>query len=610
MGLDGMKRRGGMRILLAMCGWAIAGAVRAEPWQPVPGQLMTAWAARVDPAAPWPEHPRPQMVRPEWVSLNGLWAYAITDDGGSVPTQWDGRILVPFPVESALSGVKKPLTARQFLWYRRTLEAPPMPEGHRLLLHFGAVDWEATVWINGTKLGSHRGGYDGFSFDLTDYLKSGAGNELVVRVWDPTGTDGSARGKQKLESFAKPDGYWYTPCSGIWQTAWLEPVPAQHIRSLRVTPDFDAASLLIGAEVAGAADGAEVIVVTRDAQGREAGRVRGAAGSTLAVRLADPRPWSPDDPHLYDLAVTLSVDGRPVDEVKSYAGLRKVSLGQDEKGFTRILLNNHPLFQAGLLDQGYWPDGIYTPPTEAAMRNDLVLLKKLGFNLARKHAKVEPARWYFACDQMGVLVWQDMPSSFVAGKGSDQGDGEVKFPDAVPRFAAELAAMVEGLAHFPSIVLWTVFNEGWGQHDTARLTEMVKQLDPTRLVCSASGWHDRGVGDVRDVHEYPGPGAPRPEEKRAGVLGEFGGLALPVPGHQWVEKAWGYARIENRGQLQKQVLALWRRVDELVDERGLSAAVYTQLTDVETECNGLVSYDREIIKVDPVALLPPPADRK
>ena len=566
------------------------------------GGLMTRWASQVDPSAPWPEYPRPHLVRTVWSNLNGWWDCAIADAEAPAPARWDGQILVPFPLESALSGVKKPLTAQQALWYRRTFAAGDLPPNHRLLLHFGAVDWEAVVWVNGHKLGIHRGGYDGFSFDITDVLNAEGANEVVVRVWDPTGTDGSARGKQKLESIAKPEGYWYTPCSGIWQTTWLEPVPASHITRVRVTPDFDEATLLVNAEVTGTPAGAVVTVMARDAKGREAGRAVGAPGATLKVLLTEPRAWSPDDPHLYDLAVTLSVDGHAADEVKSYAGLRKVSLGKDEKGFTRILLNNQPLFQAGLLDQGYWPDGIYTPPTEAAMRNDLTLLKQLGFNLARKHAKVESARWYYACDQMGVLVWQDMPSSSIAGKGSDAGDGEVKFPDAMPQFAEELSEMVDELSHFPSIVVWTVFNEGWGQHDTVRLTERVKQLDPSRLVCSASGWHDRKVGDVRDVHVYPGPGAPGPEKNRAVVLGEFGGLALPVPGHQWVEKAWGYAKIESREQLQEQFRTLWQHVRALEIERGLSAAVYTQLTDVETECNGLVSYDRAVIKVDPVTI--------
>jgi beta-galactosidase/beta-glucuronidase len=398
---------------------ALSGA-RAD-WKPVTGHLMTRWAADVDAQHPWPDYPRPHMVRTNWIHLNGLWDYAMVAAASSLPTNWDGQILVPFPVESALSGVKKPLSAQQALWYHRTFTSVELSAGQRLLLHFGAVDWEAVVWVNGVSLGAHRGGYTGFSFDITEHLKRGADNELVVRVWDPTGSDGSARGKQKVESFAKPEGYWYTPVPASGRRrGWSRFRPA-HIRALRVTPDFDAASLLITAEVDDPPDGAEVIVIARDARGREAGRARGAPGSTLVLGLAEPHPWSPDDPHLYDLAVTLSVDGKVVDDVKSYAGLRKVSLGQDEKGFTRILLNNQVLFQAGLLDQGYWPDGLYTPPTEAAMRNDLILLKKLGFNLARKHAKVEPARWYYACDQMGVLVWQDMPSSFIADKGSDQG---------------------------------------------------------------------------------------------------------------------------------------------------------------------------------------------
>jgi beta-galactosidase/beta-glucuronidase len=452
------------------------------------------------------------------------------------------------------------------------------------------------------RLGIHRGGYDGFSFDITDVLNAEGANEVVVRVWDPTGTDGSARGKQKLESIAKPEGYWYTPCSGIWQTTWLEPVPASHITRVRVTPDFDEATLLVNAEVTGAPAGAVVTVMARDAKGREAGRAVGAPGATLKVLLTEPRAWSPDDPHLYDLAVTLSVDGHAGGRSEK---LCRIAEGVPGQGRERI--HPHPAQQPAAVPGGPAGSGLLAgwhlhPAHRGRHAKRSHMLKQLGFNLARKHAKVESARWYYACDQMGVLVWQDMPSSSIAGKGSDAGDGEVKFPDAMPQFAEELSEMVDELSHFPSIVVWTVFNEGWGQHDTVRLTERVKQLDPSRLVCSASGWHDRKVGDVRDVHVYPGPGAPGPEKNRAGVLGEFGGLALPVPGHQWVEKAWGYAKIESREQLQEQFRTLWQRVRELEIERGLSAAVYTQLTDVETECNGLVSYDRAVIKVDPVTI--------
>ena len=567
-------------------------------WQPVAGHPVTKWAAQVDSRNPWPEYPRPQMTRPEWVNLNSPWDYAIAGDSDVPPSQWDGKILVPFPVEAALSGVKKPLTARQFLWYRRSFAAPAMPDGYRLLLHFGAVDWESVVWVNGIRAGSHRGGYDPFSFDITEFIKAGAENTLLVRVWDPTGANGSPRGKQRVESIAEPGGYWYTPCSGIWQPVWLEPVPAERISRLAVTPDLDAAAFRIRVDTLGTPPEAIVTIIARDADGNEAGRVEGPPGMDLVLAVPTPRTWAPVQPHLYGLVVTLSVAGKALDEVGSYAGLRKISLGKDERGFTRLLLNNEPLFQAGLLDQGYWPDGIYTPPTEEAMRNDLALLKRLGFNLARKHAKVESARWYYACDQMGVLVWQDMPSASVAGKGSDKGDGPVQYPEAVPQFTAELSALVDGLSHFPSIVLWTIFNEGWGQHDTVRLTQLVKQRDPSRLVCCASGWHDRQAGDVRDVHVYPGPDAPSPAGQRAGVLGEFGGLALPVPDHQWVVKAWGYTNHTDRAGFQREFLTLWRRVHELVVERGLSAAVYTQLSDVETECNGLVSYDRDVIKVD------------
>jgi beta-galactosidase/beta-glucuronidase len=568
-------------------------------WQPVEGHLLTKWAAEIHPENPWPEYPRPQLVRESWTNLNGLWSYAITGHEASMPTTWDGLILVPFPVESALSGVKKPLTDQQALWYRREFSPPVLAVDQRLLLHFGAVDWDASVWVNGKEVGRHRGGYDAFSFDITDALRADGENELLVRVWDPTGANGAARGKQWVEAIAKPGGYWYTPNSGIWQTVWLEPVPMVHITHVHVIPDVDASALRVRVTASIAPEGAMVAISAHDTFGREAGRAEGRIGETLMLVLNEPRTWSPDDPHLYDLAITLHVDGNTCDNVTSYAGLRKVSLGNDEKGFNRILLNNQPFFQAGLLDQGYWPDGIYTPPNETAMRYDVELIKRLGFNLARKHAKVESARWYYACDQLGVLVWQDMPSSSIAGKGRDEGDGEVLHPGAVPQFASELVAMVDGLAHFPSVILWTIFNEGWGQHDTVRLTGLVQERDPTRLVCSASGWHDRKIGDVRDVHEYPGPGAPKPEQHRAGVLGEFGGLALPMPGHQWVEKAWGYSKFVQREQLQHGFLDLWRQVHTLAKQKGLSAAVYTQLTDVETECNGLITYDRQVIKVDP-----------
>jgi hypothetical protein len=576
-------------VVLGLCAFAVV-AAQAEDWRPVPGTLQTRWAKDVDPKSPLPEYPRPQMVRAEWTNLNGLWDYAIADLGAARPEKFTGQILVPFPLESALSGVKKPLTGKQNLWYRRGFAAPALKDGKRLLLHFGAVDWEARVLVNGKEVGTHRGGYDAFTFDITDAVKAGADNELVVAVFDETGGM-QPKGKQHFPAMAKPGGIMYTPCSGIWQTVWMEAVPAGHIESLKITPDIDAGSVTV--EVAG--QGEATITVL------DAGQpVASAQGAKATLKIPKAKLWSPDSPFLYDVKVTLGKD-----EVTSYFGMRKISVAKDEKGVNRILLNNKFVFQAGPLDQGFWPDGIYTAPTDAALRYDIEVTKKLGFNMARKHVKVEPDRWYYWCDKLGLLIWQDMPSGN-AGKGGGRLKDGVRVSDqANAQFEAELKAMVEQHWNHPSIVLWVVFNEGWGQYDTPRLVQFTKQLDPTRLVNNASGWNDIKSGDVVDMHNYgPLAGAPDPEPDRASVLGEFGGLGLPIPGHMWVEKAWGYQTMSDRASLTRKYLQQWQNVLRLRDEKGLNAAVYTQTTDVETESNGLLSYDREVVKMDPAIIAP------
>ena len=553
----------------------------AAAWQPAPAPLLTRWAAEVSPTNALPEYPRPQLVRSNWLNLNGLWDYAITARANPPPPAYAAKILVPFPVESALSGVGQRVSETNTLCYRRTFTVPPAWAGQRVRLHFGAADWETQVFVNGQAVGQHRGGFDAFSFDLTPWLKAGgAEQELVVSVWDPTEGD-QPRGKQSR----RPEGIFYTPTSGLWQTVWLEPVPAVCVDSLRLTPDLDASALRLRAEVNSLAAALTVEAVAF-AEGKEVARVSGPANAELILPIVAPRLWSPDDPFLYDLQVTLREGERVMERVGSYFGMRKISLLKDAAGVTRLALNGKVQFQLGTLDQGFWPDGIYTAPTDAALRSDIEVLKQAGFNLIRKHVKVEPARWYYWCDRLGMLVWQDMPS------------GNNGTPAARVQFEAELQRLVAGLRNHPSLVLWVLFNEGWGQYDTERLTAWLKRLDPSRLVSNASGWTDQRVGDVIDAHSYPGPESPVPTPERAAVLGEFGGLGLGVDGHTWSKQVWGYQSMGDTSKLTARYFWLLSRVWALRDAAGLSAAVYTQTSDVETECNGLLTYDRALCKLD------------
>jgi beta-galactosidase/beta-glucuronidase len=574
-------------------------------WKPAASPLLTPWAKDVTPDKVWPEYPRPQMVRAEWVNLNGLWDYAIIllpktsgesgqklaeNDQKPPAVTYTGRILVPFPIESALSGVRKQLLPTQLLVYRRAFQAPRLENGKRLLLHFGAVDWEAKVYINGKQVGSHRGGYDAFTFDITEAVRPGADNEIIVVVFDPTN---GTRGKQNLGSMFNPGGIMYTPCSGIWQTVWLEPVPACRIEELQITPDVDAGVLRLKVRLEGGTKDTPRVEATALDGDRVVARASGAPRAELCLALPAAHLWSPDDPFLYGLKVKAGDD-----EITSYFGMRKIALGKDERGVTRMLLNGKFVFQAGVLDQGYWPDGIYLAPTDEALRFDVATMRKLGLNMARKHVKVEPQRWYYWCDKLGLLVWQDMPSGDISRGNDKKKDGKAKTDEMGRQFQAELKAMIEQHGNHPSIIMWVVFNEGWGQHDTAALTKWVKELDPSRLVNDASGWHDRRCGDIIDMHRYPGPGSPAPEPARAAVLGEFGGLGLAIPDHIWTPKSWGYKGMPSRQALTKNYVDLWRKVHQLKDESGLSAAVYTQWTDVEAECNGLLTYDRKVVKVD------------
>ncbi|HOO56633.1 MAG TPA: glycoside hydrolase family 2 TIM barrel-domain containing protein [bacterium] len=604
---------------------------RAAEAQPVRGPLDTRWAADVDREVPWQEYPRPQMVRAGWLNLNGQWEYEITkanpgkkllrddinvylmkynsvkkgDDG-----PMSGSILVPFSIESSISGVMRQVSEREYLWYRRSFEVPAEWKG-RVLLHFEAVDWETVVWINGKKIGGHRGGYTPFSFDITDALNPGGEQKIEVRVWDPSDMGRQPRGKQ----VQNPHGIYYTPVTGIWGSVWIEPVPETYIKRVMLTPDIDNGCVRVGVETEGDTTGMTIAASVPVPGSGKLISDHGVPGETFELHFpagTGPELWSPQNPALYDIQIQLVRDGyderETVDSVDSYFGMRKIEVKNDSAGTPRLFLNGSPVFMYGPLDQGFWPDGIYTPPTEEALKFDIDTTLKLGFNMTRKHVKVEPRRWYYWCDRLGLLVWQDMPN----GESRPTGDDKeiTRSESSANQFEAELKSMIDMLYNHPSIVMWVPFNESWGQFDTARITKWVSEYDPSRLVNSASGWFDLGVGDVKDIHHYPDPAAPEQEPDRASVLGEFGGLGLPVQGHNWEQalasingsnagaKNWGYRNLEDTQELFRQYAGMVDALKLLITGKGLSAAVYTQITDVEVEINGLLTYDREVCKFD------------
>lgn len=557
--------------------------------------LMTPWGEHLDENCILTEYPRPQMRRDSYLNLNGRWEYAITDSDES-PRHWDGTILVPFSPESALSGVGRSLQPGQTLWYRREVILPQgfIPADGRLLLHFGAVDQEAAVYWNGRLLGRHMGGYNAFTLDATDAL--GPRNSLVVRVHDDTDASFHSRGKQKT----RRGGIWYTPQSGIWQTVWMEAVPRHYIESLRIVPLFDQSAVEVMVRCS------QPLQCEATVDGRT---VPFTSGEPARIPMPDFRAWSPEDPYLYDLSVTLGED-----RVESYFGMRKVEVRADRGGVKRLFLNGEPYFQSGLLDQGYWPDGLYTAPSDEALIYDIQTAKAMGFNLLRKHIKVEPMRWYYHCDRLGMLVWQDMPSGggkyrfstitlpLVTGihrrdnhyrafaRASSQGRGE---------YMDELEEMVGQLFNAPSVVLWVPFNEGWGQFDSTLVMERLRALDPTRPVDPASGWHDQGAGELRSLHVYFKPFRFRRDRRgRALALSEFGGYNLRVDGHCFNQKDYGYRRLPDAAALWRDFSRLYEREVLPAVPRGLCASVYTQLSDVEDELNGLITYDRRVVKLD------------
>ncbi len=573
-------------------------------WKIIPGKITTPWAAKVNPEHPLPEYPRPQLMRTEWQNLNGPWDYAIADTNqNELPKSFDGKILVPYAIESALSGVGKKVGKDNFLWYRRNFQVKKNLKGKKLILHFGAADWQTEVFINEKKAGIHKGGYDPFSFDITPYLRKGKSQEIVVRIWDPTDAGPQPRGKQVI----KPEGIWYTSVTGIWQTVWLEEVPDTYIKSTRQTPDIDNNLLNIETKVEAALPGDQLFIVALS-KGNVVGEFKGEPGSPVQLKIANPVYWTPDNPFLYNLKFQIIRKGKVVDEVNSYFAMRKISMEKDTQGIQRMMLNHKFVFQYGPLDQGWWPDGLYTAPTDEAMSNDLVKTKGMGFNMIRKHVKVEPARWYHECDSLGILVWQDMPSGDLGGNAWNSHPGiisgknldKVRTPESEAIYRKEWKAIMDALYNFPCIVVWVPFNEAWGEFKTREITEWTKNYDPSRLVNSASGGNFLQTGDILDLHNYPDAAMPTPAifgSKQILVLGEFGGLGLPMEGHTWMEKGnWGYQSFKNTDELRK-------RYSELIDDLnnliplGLSAAVYTQTTDVENEINGLMTYDRTIIKM-------------
>lgn len=609
-----MKRKPNTMILKTMavaCAIATSLSVSfAQQWKPAGDKILTPWGEKLDAAKPHPEYPRPQLKRKgNWQNLNGLWKYKIVAKAETtIPTAWDGDILVPFAVESALSGVGKSVNKDQALWYNSEIVLDKRVQKGRVLLHFGAVDWQCDVYINGKHVGQHEGGFDPFSIDVTAALKKGAKQQLTVRVWDPTSDGPQPRGKQ----INNPHGIWYTPVTGIWQTVWLEAVPQTYIVATKQTPNVDASSLKVSAQV-DAAQAGDLLEVTAYDQGKQIAAASVAVGSEADLNIANPQLWSPDSPKLYDLQVKVLRKGKVVDEADSYFAMRKISVGKDAQGIQRMFLNDKFVFHYGPLDQGWWPDGLHTAPSDEALKFDIVKTKEMGFNMIRKHIKVEPARWYRHCDSLGILVWQDMPSGDLGGNIWDMQPGKIsngshdKQRSAASEaiYKKEWKSIMDVLHNFPSIVIWVPFNEAWGQFKTKEITEWTMQYDPSRLVNSASGGNFAYTGHILDIHNYPDAAMPDPAifgDKFVLALGEFGGLGLPVEGHTWQQKDnWGYQSFKNKEELQRRYEEVITNLSSLIP-LGLSAGVYTQTTDVEVETNGLMTYDRKVIKIPEATL--------
>ena len=584
-------------------------------WAPAGDRIRTRWAEEVTPANVHKEYPRPQMVRKNWESLNGLWDYAITSAEANEMPAPEGQILVPFCIESSLSGVGKRVEAEDALWYKTTFKVPGAWKD-RVLLHFDAVDWKAEVWLNDKPLGIHTGGYTAFSFDITDFLVKGL-QTLVLKVQDGTDNDTQPRGKQ----VSNPGGIWYTPVTGIWQSVWMEPVAAAYLKEYRAEADIDASTISVTPYTQG---GDLVKVTLREGgvgystetgkPGKEVASGIGEPGVEMVLSVPDPKLWSPEHPYLYALDIEVIRNGKVKDRVHGYTAMRKTSEVLDGNGTKRLGLNNEPYFQYGPLDQGWWPDGLYTAPTDDALRYDIEKTKEWGWNLIRKHIKVEPARWYWYCDRIGIAVWQDMPS--IAGNidvhtttgypqwGQWAYDTGYDYPlteEVKETYYKEWGEIMHQLHNYPCILVWVPFNEGWAQFDTEKVVAFTREQDSSRLINSASGGNSLHVGDILDSHNYPAPVMKfRSGGTQIDVLGEYGGIGLAIPGHLWNAEGhnWGYQGLCKDGE---EVLSKYEAyANQFIPEiqSGVSAGIYTQTTDVESELNGIMTYDRSVVKVD------------
>jgi len=575
--------------LLCLTAMASSTMLQATEWQMKQGPMMTTWSQTIDPNNVLPEYPRPQLVRDNWVNLNGIWDLrkGTVDENYSSTFNYDKSILVPFPIESALSGVMEK-SDEQCYWYRRTFTIPTEMKGKNIILNFGAVDWQCKAYVNGKLVGEHTGGYDPFSFDITSALTNNEKQEIAVYIYDNTGVQGQPTGKQSKN----PSICWYTAVSGIWQTVWLEAVNPSYIKSIEMEPTTARNWMSFRIESSDATAATNITI--RDKEGNVAGELKDAkVGSIARVTINNPHLWSPSDPYLYDVEIQLMSDGKVTDNVKSYCAMRNIKVATIN-GTTRILLNGNEIFQFGPLDQGFWPDGIYTAPSDEALLFDIRSMKEIGFNMIRKHIKTEPARWYYHCDKEGILVWQDLPSPNLP-KGSED--------FAKTNFKQEAKSIIKSLKNHPSIVQWIVFNEGWGQFDTVEMTNyvdgIVNTISPARygkasLICCASGWVDAEVGNIIDNHSYPYPSFSH-STTRAAVCGEYGGITLKVPGHIWPGGDFQYTVVETKSDFTAYFNMLCDKI-KLGYYSGLNAAVYTQLSDVEIEKNGLWTYDRKVFK--------------
>ena len=603
-------------IVMAAVALLVAGSINAQQWSPAGDRIRTPWAEEVSPTNSHPEYPRPQMVRSEWKSLNGLWDYAITPKSEPRPAKFDGKILVPFAVESSLSGVGRKVTPDDALWYRTTFTVPSAWKGRRLMLNFDAVDWKTVVYVNDIQIGSHTGGYTHFSFDVTPYLKNGA-NSLVLKVEDATDNDFQPRGKQ----VSKPSGIWYTAVSGIWQSVWMEPVAPAHVTDYNVVSSIKEKAINVTVDAEGVQEGDVIKVFLLDGGIGYSTETANAAktatdglyavlasgmtvpGGTVTLNVRNPKLWSPDSPYLYGLDIQILRNGKVIDKVASYTAMREVGAYR-KNGNTKLMgLNGEGLFQLGPLDQGWWPDGLYTAPTDEALKFDIQKTKDFGFNMIRKHIKVEPDRWFYYCDQIGIIVWQDMPSFGGSKKWGmyyyGEGEDFPATPEAKANYYKEWTEIINQVKKFQCIAVWVPFNEAWSQFDTKDVVAYTKKLDPTRLVNQSSGGNwEEGVGDILDNHHYPYPAFRMWDKNMINVLGEYGGIGLPVEGHLWqADKNWGYVQYKNGDEVLAEYASFAEQLKQLI-KQGCSAAVYTQTTDVEIEINGLMTYDRKVIKMD------------